>query len=96
MAITASIILATKDNVLTVPSSAIVIQNGQTLARILKNNNLMYTPVETGLVASGKTEIISGITEGQEVVTAVTSTSASTQTNGSIFSSLGGGARFAR
>lgn len=93
MAVTVSIIVATKDNALTVPSSAIVTQNGQTVVRILgQGNTLTFLPVTTGLISSGKTEILSGLTEGQEVVTSSTTsqTTNSTQTQ-SVFSGVGGG-----
>ncbi len=96
MAVTVSIIVATKDNALTVPSSAIVSQNGQTVVRIIgQGNTLTFLPVTTGLVSSGKTEVLSGLTEGQEVVTSVTSTATqSTSTGASVFGTQTGGGAF--
>ncbi len=94
MAATASIITDTRDNVLIVPSAAIQTQNGQSSVRILKNNQPQGVNVEVGLASDTETEIISGLAEGDTVITSSTSTGTTTQSGTtSVFGgSLGGGA----
>jgi macrolide-specific efflux system membrane fusion protein len=92
MSATANIIIAKKIDVLTVPSSAIVKQNGETFVRQIKNGKLVFTPVEVGISSDTKTEVISGLKEGDEIVTLVlNSGQASTGSNRSPFSSFGVG-----
>lgn len=90
MAATANIIVDTKVNVVAVPSSAVIQQNGQTVVRLLVNNQERTVNVETGISSDTLTEIISGVSEGNTVITGTSS--ASTNTTGtSIFSSTGRG-----
>jgi len=72
MAATAKIIIESKENVLLVPSSAVQTQNGQSYVRVLKNGQVQMIPVETGLVSDTQTEIVSGLAEGDLVVTSMT------------------------
>ncbi len=61
-----------KDNVLTVPSRALINTSGQKSVRVLNSDGKTFTSVDVvvGLKGSdGNTEIISGVTEGQKVVT---------------------------
>lgn len=90
MAVSAQIITSSKADVLTVPNQALQNQNGQTLVRVLKNNQPEEVPVETGLASETETEIVSGLTEGDEVITEVVSSNQG-NTNSSPF---GGGLRF--
>jgi len=84
MSATANIIIDSKDNILYVPVSAVINQNGKSVVRILKNNQLHYIPVETGISSDTNIEIISGVEEGVSVVTAiVNSTSVSSGSTGS-------------
>lgn len=69
MAATANILLDNKDNVLVIPSSAITTQNGQSIVRVFKNGQVQEVPVEAGLSSDIQTEIKSGLSEGDEVVT---------------------------
>jgi len=69
MSATASIIVDQKDNVLLVPSGAVNTQNGQHVVRILKNGNVSEVGVEIGLTSNTQTEIVSGVSEGDDVVT---------------------------
>ena len=87
MAATANIILETKDNVLLVPSTAIQTQGTQSIARVIKGREEQSVVVETGLVSDTQTEILSGLSEGEEVVTS-TATSETTEQERSVF---GGG-----
>lgn len=74
MSATANIILETKDNVLLVPSSAVRVQGEQNTVRVLKNKKEQTVVVETGLTSDSQTEILSGLSEGDEVITNVVTT----------------------
>jgi RND family efflux transporter MFP subunit len=99
MSANSSIITATKDEALYVPTSAVITQNGETVVRELSNGKVTYIPVTTGISSDTDTEIISGVSEGDKVITAVITPTASSgaTTSSSPFSSLsrlggGGGA----
>jgi RND family efflux transporter MFP subunit len=93
MAATANIILATKTDVLTVPSISLVTQKGQTFAKILEDGKEVNVPVEVGISGDNLTEVVSGLTEGQTVVVGATQSSTGTSDSAkSVFSgSFGGG-----
>lgn len=79
------------DAVLVVPNSAIITSNGQTLARIIRNGEMTMTPVEIGIASDTSTEIISGLSEGDTIVTSVGSvTNAGMPQTSSPFSTFGG------
>jgi len=92
MTATAVIETARKDNVLTVPTTAIQTSNSQSYVRVLKNGQVSQVSVETGISSDTDTEIVSGLSEGDTVVTSVvtTSTSSSSSSSTSPFSGLGG------
>ncbi len=79
-----------KDDVLSVPSSAIQITNGQTSVQVMKNGKVSSVNVTTGLVSDTDTEITSGLSEGDTVVTGTVN--AATQATGTspFARSLGG------
>lgn len=59
-----------KENVIAVPGRALESNNGKTIARILRNGVVVEVPVETGMKgADGMVEIISGVAEGDQVIT---------------------------
>ncbi len=91
MAINADIIIATKDNALLVPTTAVQTTGTQSYVRVLNNGQVTQTAVETGLSSDTQTEITSGLTEGQTVVTSVLQSTSSSQRSTSPFSSFGGG-----
>lgn len=96
MSASANIILDSKDNVLMVPSAAIRVQGEQNTVRVLKNKKEQIVTVETGLTSDTQTEIISGLAEGDEVITSVTTSTSGTRqgTSSSPFSGqlrIGGG-----
>lgn len=93
MAVSAKIITNVKDNVLLVPSQAVQTQNGQTSVRILRNGEVVNIPVEVGESSDTQTEIISGLSEGQEVVTSFISQTGSGQQN-TVRSPFGGSGGF--
>ncbi|KKU82436.1 MAG: Efflux transporter, RND family, MFP subunit [Microgenomates group bacterium GW2011_GWA2_47_8] len=95
MGVNVKIITEIKDNVLLVPSSAIQTSNGQKTIRILKSGQLINIPVEVGGTNDTQTEIISGINEGDLVVTSVTTAAkTTTSTTTSPFGGLGGNRNF--
>lgn len=78
MSATANIITNIKNDVLTVPSTSVQTASGQPTVRVLKNGQMSNVIVETGLTSDTQTEIISGLSEGETVVTSlITSTSGS-------------------
>jgi macrolide-specific efflux system membrane fusion protein len=96
MAATAKIITNVIDNAILVPSSAIQILNGQTMVRILKNGQVNSVNVEIGEKNDIQTQILSGVSEGDTVITSSNSQGTTTQGTGqtrSPFSNFGGGAR---
>lgn len=72
---TASVTIYTdeRDNVLMIPERAVIVKNGKKIARVLidkKTNKIEEKEVITGLRGNeGMIEIISGLNEGEEVVT---------------------------
>lgn len=95
MAVSASIITAIKNEVLMVPTSSVQ-QNtdGSYYVQVMKKGAVSQVNVETGLSSDTETEIISGLTEGESVVTATikaTTTNTTTSTSTSPFSAIGGG-----
>ncbi len=93
MAATADIIVSTATDVLYVPSTALVTQNGTIFAKTLVNGSEVDIPVEIGISSDTDTVITSGLTEGETVITGtVTANSAAGSTGTSVFSrSFGGG-----
>jgi RND family efflux transporter MFP subunit len=69
MSTTANIILEIKENALSVPTSAVTTTDGQSAVRLLKNGREETVVVETGISSDSYIEIISGLSEGDEVVT---------------------------
>ncbi|QQG47348.1 MAG: efflux RND transporter periplasmic adaptor subunit [Candidatus Woesebacteria bacterium] len=92
MSVTAAIITNVKDNVIKVSSSAVQTQNGQSVVRELRNGQLTYVDVKLGENSDTETEIISGVNEGDVIVTSVTTDTGSSSTNStSPFGGLRGG-----
>lgn len=94
MSVSATIITATKRNVLQIPTSSIMGEAGAFYVRIMKNGKMEEKTVETGVASDSQTEILSGISEGEMVVTSVNTSTATTKsgTTTSPFSMFGGGA----
>jgi HlyD family secretion protein len=63
-----SLVVATHDGVLTVPSAAVVQRNGQSVVFVVTNNVAQPVAVQTGLTDGTSTEITSGLQAGQTVV----------------------------
>ncbi|MFC1750812.1 efflux RND transporter periplasmic adaptor subunit [Pseudomonadota bacterium] len=66
------IIVATKENVLTVPTSSVKPHEGGRAVRVVDNKGeIEFIPVETGSRGNGDIEIASGIEEGTQVIVAL-------------------------
>ncbi|MCX6722950.1 MAG: efflux RND transporter periplasmic adaptor subunit, partial [Candidatus Staskawiczbacteria bacterium] len=68
-----TILVAKKDNVLAIPSTAIINKNSKQYVKVIddsKNKTYHQVQVQTGLEADGGlVEIISGLSDGQQIVT---------------------------
>lgn len=90
MSATVAIQTARKDDVLSVPSSAVQTTAGQLSVRVLENGKINIVTVETGINSDTDTEITSGLSEGQTVVTGVIQSGQSTGAGSSPFSGFRG------
>lgn len=92
MSAQASIITDIKNDVITVPSAAVRTTNEQLTVQVMKNGKPQSVTVTTGASSSTDTEILTGISENDVVVTSTTSTATtSSSSTRSVFSSFGGG-----
>jgi len=89
MSVSASIITDRKDNVLTVPNSAIRTSAGQSTVSVLRNGLPTTTNVTIGMSNDVETEIISGVNEGEEVVVQNASSTISGGRSGNLFGGRG-------
>ncbi len=80
MSVTASIIVQSKADVLTVPSGAVKTQNNTSYVQVLANGVPEKKTVVVGIADDTNTEIINGINEGDEVVTQTISSSSGSAT----------------
>ena len=69
-----NIIVAERDNVLTVPNRAVRTVGKQKTVTVLFEGQQIQTPVQTGLSNDTNTEITSGLKEGDVVVLTTTTT----------------------
>jgi RND family efflux transporter MFP subunit len=92
MAVDASIITLVKDNVVLVPNAAVQTStSGQSTVRIMKSGQVSSVDVTVGDANDTQTEIDSGVSDGDTVVTGTTTTGNTTSTSASsVFSTLGG------
>lgn len=63
------IIQASKSQALTVPNRAILTENDKNYVFLLRDNKVVKTEVQTGLVTEEETEVLSGLSDGDKVVT---------------------------
>lgn len=80
MAVNATIITDIKNNVTLVPSGAVQTTDGQSTVRVMRNGQANTVSVEVGDSNDAQTEIISGVSVGDSIVTGQTG---GTATNGS-------------
>ena len=57
------------ENAISVPSEAILTSGSTQYVYVVEGNTAKYTVVTTGLTGSGVTEVTSGLSEGQQLVT---------------------------
>lgn len=88
MSVSTNIIVATAADVLVVPSEAVQSANGQTGVRILRNGQAQTVTVETGLTSDTQTEITSGLSQGDVVITRTAARSGTPTTGQSPFSTF--------
>lgn len=69
-----TIIIAQKQNVLTVPTLAIRKQAGKSTVQVLDGNNVIEKTITTGLHDDVNTEVLSGLAEGEKVIVSQSST----------------------
>lgn len=89
MAATANIILDLSPNTLSVPTSAITTSNNQSTVRVLENGQPKEVIVTLGLSNDSSTEILTGLNEGDQVITGTISNSTASTPTTSVFSSFG-------
>jgi macrolide-specific efflux system membrane fusion protein len=101
MTASVSVIAASRDNVISLPSAAISTSGGQSTVTVRTAGKDETRPVVTGLKGDGTTEIASGLNEGDQVVMSVgvvstnTNRSTGTQTRtGTGTGTVGGGGTF--
>lgn len=78
--VTVSLIYQQDANVLTVPSTAVHVENGQSVVYQANGDQQVSTPVQTGDSDGVSTEITSGLNEGDEVLVTITAGGAGTGT----------------
>lgn len=92
MAVSAKIITSVKTDALLVPSAAVQTVNGQSTVRVLNNGQISEVSVDVGDSNDTDTEIVSGLQEGDYVVTGTSSAGGSRSQSGttSPFGGFGG------
>lgn len=91
MAVSATIITGIKDNVILVPSAAVQSINGASVVRVLHNGQVTEVAVESGSNNGTQTEIISGIQEGDQIITSPSNAASINGTTTSPFSGFNRG-----
>jgi hypothetical protein len=87
-----TVTIASRSNVLVVPTSAVSGTTSASFVRVMQNGVPQYREVTTGLATSSLTQITSGLVSGEIVVTGTYTNSASSTTSSSgSFGGLGGG-----
>jgi membrane fusion protein, macrolide-specific efflux system len=85
--------VASAENALELPSSAVTRTGRVSTVELLKNGKQVLTPVTTGLVGDTDTQILAGLTAGEQVVEpSITVSGTGTGTRGSTTGGFGGGA----
>jgi HlyD family secretion protein len=91
MSASVEIITNQKQNILTVSSSSIKSKNGNSYIEMLENSSVVKKNVQTGISDDTKTEIISGLIEGDKIISkTITGTTTSTTKAPSIINAVGG------
>jgi hypothetical protein len=87
---TLTVTIASRKNVLLVPTSAVSGSSSSTFVRVMQNGTPTYRQVTTGMATSSLTQITSGLTAGEVVVTGQYTNSSTSSTSTSTGGGLGG------
>jgi excinuclease UvrABC nuclease subunit len=79
LTVTVSIVLQQRTNVLMVPNKAIISRQGKTFVQVMKDGVTEERPVSIGLSGWQNTEIIEGLSEGEQVLLPQSTNTTSTQ-----------------
>jgi HlyD family secretion protein len=76
-----------KENVLVIPNSAIKPYQGGRAVQVIneRTGQLLYLPIEVGIVGPTKSEVVSGLKEGQEIIVGQTDNDERNQRGGGFF-----------
>jgi HlyD family secretion protein/Putative peptidoglycan binding domain len=86
-----TVTIASRSNVLLVPTSAVSGSSSASFVRVMQNGTPTYRQITTGMTTSSLTQITSGLTPGEVVVTGqYTNSAASATSTGSGLGGLGG------
>lgn len=77
MSVEVTLISESKQDALLVPSSAVKTENKVSYVEVLEDNQPVKKMVQAGIVGDSMTEILSGLEEGESVITSTVSSSAS-------------------
>lgn len=92
MTVNASIQTDVAQDVLIVPSSAVKTQQGQTYVQVMSEDGVLTSlPVEVGVSDDINVEVISGLTEGQQIIVRTTTGASAAVTSGTTGTSAAGG-----
>ena len=90
MSVSANILIDSKNDVLTIPTSAIQTSNGESIVKVLKDGQISEVVVTIGLSDTTNTEIISGLNVGDTIVTSTSTTNKTSTTSTSTKSVFSG------
>ncbi len=90
LTVTVNIVTEEVNDVLLVPSAAITMKNGKNYVNVaLADGTTEERAIETGVSDWQNTEVISGLSEGEQVVVTLTSSSSSTESGGFFMPGIG-------
>ena len=92
MSADANIITKTVTDTLLVPASSVQTKDGVSTVQVVQDNKITSVTVEIGESTTSQVEIISGLAEGDTIVTSTVKATSTTQStsSSSVFSSMGG------
>ncbi|OFW66171.1 MAG: hypothetical protein A2Y74_00630 [Actinobacteria bacterium RBG_13_63_9] len=80
MTVSVDIVTDVAADVLAVPSSAVKTSSNGSYVQVLENGQPTNVPVEVGMTTDSYVEIVSGLTEGQEIIVSTTTSGSTTAT----------------
>ena len=69
MFVSIRLVTSTSSDALTVPENALIVRNDERFVFLVDGETVVKTPVTTGKESSGFIEILSGLSEGDEIAT---------------------------